>query len=139
MCENFIQICCFLKLNWVSNSDLMWAGLVVNNHSWKTDFKPTFISNYSISVFVSNERVLDDLCFRPSLLMRVFDEFSRKLQCRYTFYNLKEDNEFHLFRFKSGFEPIFLNDSLFIIHRQNHSWFVVDHSLKKSDNLRFSE
>lgn len=71
--------------------------------------------------------------------MRDFDEFSRKLDCRYKFYNPEEDNGIHPFRFKIIFEPIYMNDSLLsYIDRTilDISSIIVK---KTSDNFRLSE
>ena len=38
-------------------------------------------------------------------LMRDFDEFARKLKCKFLFQNTAEDNKIHPFRTNSGFNP----------------------------------
>lgn len=45
-------------------------------------------------------------------IMRDFNEFARKLKCRYMFYDQNNDNNIHPFRMKSGYQPAMMNNPI---------------------------
>lgn len=105
----------FLKLNYVSNLDLIWAGLVLNKHSCQTYFKPTFICNDFLSRFSSDELVRDEFCLRQRLLMLEIMTSLEKINVDRSFTTQKKKIDLIFLRFNSRFKLFFHKDSF-------HTW-----------------
>lgn len=106
----------FLKLNYVSNSDLIWAGLVLNKHSCQTFFKPLFICNDFLSRFSSDELVRDECCLHQRLLKLKLITSLEKINVDTSFTTQKKKIVIIFLRFNSGFKQVFFHNDSF------HTW-----------------
>lgn len=71
--------------------------------------------------------------------MRDLKEFTRKLKCKYMFYDPDSDNNIHPFRMKSGFEPQIMNNSVQTYIDKTRLVLSSMEIRKSSDNLSISE
>lgn len=123
----------FLKLNNVSNSDLIWAGLVLDKHSCQTYFKPLFICNDFLSRFSSDELVRDECCLHQRLLKLKLMTSLEKIYVDTSFTTQKKKIVIIFLRFNSRFKQVFFIMTLFI-HGRKQTWFVVG---RNKENFRW--
>ncbi|XP_062587335.1 uncharacterized protein LOC134248972 [Saccostrea cucullata] len=72
-------------------------------------------------------------------VMKDFNEFARKLKCRFIFHDPDSDNDIHPFRMKSGFEPQIMNNSVQTYIDKTRLELSSMEVRKSSDNLSTSE
>ncbi|XP_061192295.1 uncharacterized protein LOC133200524 [Saccostrea echinata] len=72
-------------------------------------------------------------------VMRDFNEFARKLKCKYMFHDPDSDNNIHPFRMKSGFEPQIINNSVQTYIDKTRLELSSMEVRKSTDNLSISE
>ncbi|XP_061170257.1 uncharacterized protein LOC133179540 [Saccostrea echinata] len=72
-------------------------------------------------------------------VMRDFNEFARKLKCKYMFHDPDSDNNIHPFRMKSGFEPEIMNNSVQTYIDNTRLELSSMEVRKSTDNLSISE